>query len=274
MPEITEEILQKISGLQEANNVLTEAFEPLYTAIGRNYYEKPDGFEKEIAEAVEQLDSMKKQIHENYLETLALRGIRLCPNCGSEVEEGAIFCGECGTRMEPVEEADENSIICGRCGAKNDKHKKFCIICGQKLVDVIKPDLQEKPEEQIEQTESAAEELREEAAPEETDLLIHEITADVPEAAAAEEPAESEEGQAPEESLPEQDDFAAALKKSRIYCPCCGTELPPDALFCAECGSRVHQEITDAEFSFCPECGTKINSKSVYCPECGKKIHS
>lgn len=44
-----------------------------------------------------------------------------------------MFCGECGTRMEEIPEADEDTVICFCCGARNEKGKKFCGICGQRL---------------------------------------------------------------------------------------------------------------------------------------------
>ena len=32
-----------------------------------------------------------------------------CPNCGSEVKDGDMFCGECGARMEPLKHAEKEN---------------------------------------------------------------------------------------------------------------------------------------------------------------------
>ncbi len=123
----------QIAALEEESEKLKGSFGPLYTEIGRNFYEKPDGYELEIAAAVQKLNEMNGRIHENYLSTLRLKGIRYCPNCENIVDNETVFCGDCGTRIDPPEEADERSVLCGCCGAKNDKDKHFCIKCGQKL---------------------------------------------------------------------------------------------------------------------------------------------
>ena len=34
-----------------------------------------------------------------------------CPKCGNEVKEGDMFCGECGTRMEPLEGAGQETEV-------------------------------------------------------------------------------------------------------------------------------------------------------------------
>ncbi len=124
----------QIAALEEESEKLKDSFGSLYTEIGRNFYEKPDGYELEIAAAVQKLNEMNGRIHENYLSTLRLKGIRYCPNCENIVDNETVFCGDCGTRIDPPEEADEQSVLCGCCGAKNDKDKHFCIKCGQKLV--------------------------------------------------------------------------------------------------------------------------------------------
>lgn len=132
-PPIDAVTAAKVAALEAENERLKASFEPLYTQIGRNFYEKPDGYELEITAAVQKLNEMNGRIHDNYLSTLRLRGIRYCPNCEKIVDDETVFCGDCGTRIDPPEEADEQSVLCGCCGAKNDREKHFCIKCGQRL---------------------------------------------------------------------------------------------------------------------------------------------
>jgi class 3 adenylate cyclase len=47
-----------------------------------------------------------------------------CPRCSHENREGVKFCGECGTRLEP---------LCPGCGTANPPANKFCDQCGQSL---------------------------------------------------------------------------------------------------------------------------------------------
>lgn len=51
-----------------------------------------------------------------------------CPNCGYEVTEGSLFCGNCGRKMEMP-----TGLRCPRCGAENDDDALFCEQCGAKL---------------------------------------------------------------------------------------------------------------------------------------------
>lgn len=132
--EQTADAVSQIAALEAENETLKSSFEPIYTEIGRNFYEKPEGYELVIAASAEKLNEMNRKIHDNYLCTLRLKGIRYCPSCEAIVDDATVFCGDCGTRIDPVEAVDDESVLCGCCGAKNDKKKSFCIKCGQKLV--------------------------------------------------------------------------------------------------------------------------------------------
>ncbi len=49
-----------------------------------------------------------------------------CPQCQHENREEAMFCRECGARLESV---------CPSCGAAVEPGGKFCDICGASLQD-------------------------------------------------------------------------------------------------------------------------------------------
>ncbi len=71
-------------------------------------------------------------------ETVMNVTIKKCPECGAELEEEALFCGECGCKFtacepEPIPEPENSTIICPSCGAENQRGKKFCIKCGNDL---------------------------------------------------------------------------------------------------------------------------------------------
>lgn len=271
MADLTAEAMQKIKELQEANSELTEALEPLYTLIGRNYYEKLENYEEEIARAVDRLDSMKQKIHENYLETLVLQGIRLCPNCESEVEQEAVFCGECGTRMEPVEEPDEESIICERCGAKNKKIKKFCIICGQRL-DAITIKLEGGMI--CPSSGKRAGQLCNEGT---SGCLDDKETPPIKEAGELDKSAAEKTGENTawqnftQNKAIAGEEAAITIEAGEAgqCCPICGTHLPWDAVFCSECGTKI---VPQRDPLVCPYCNTQLSFDAIYCPECGRQV--
>lgn len=126
-----------VEKLEAENTAMRASFTPLYTKIGQNFYEKTEGYEFAIAAAVKELAELDKKIHTNYLHILRLKGIRYCPNCERIVDDTTVFCGDCGTRIDPLEDVDEGSIRCSCCGAKNSSEKHFCIKCGQKLGEMI-----------------------------------------------------------------------------------------------------------------------------------------
>jgi class 3 adenylate cyclase/tetratricopeptide (TPR) repeat protein len=52
----------------------------------------------------------------------------VCPSCRSENLPDALFCVECGSRIDQP---------CQTCGATNPPHSKFCRKCGKRLVDEV-----------------------------------------------------------------------------------------------------------------------------------------
>ncbi len=50
----------------------------------------------------------------------------VCPTCGDENPDGALFCGGCGASLAAV-------VDCPECGAENPAGKKFCNACGRPL---------------------------------------------------------------------------------------------------------------------------------------------
>ncbi len=50
----------------------------------------------------------------------------ICKNCETENPEGAVFCKNCGKRLD-------DSIVCPSCGKKNPEDANVCMMCGTRL---------------------------------------------------------------------------------------------------------------------------------------------
>lgn len=53
-----------------------------------------------------------------------------CQKCGSEVEDGAKFCRNCGSEIVPEEINVSGTKFCANCGFEMDKNTRFCPECG------------------------------------------------------------------------------------------------------------------------------------------------
>ena len=72
--------------------------------------------------------------------------MRTCSNCGAPLEDDALFCSECGTKVGPQKK------ICPHCGAEIDDDSIFCAECGAKLDAVnIQPVEQPQVDEPVEE---------------------------------------------------------------------------------------------------------------------------
>ena len=56
-----------------------------------------------------------------------------CPNCQSLLEEGAIFCQECGTRAG--QQPKKKAMFCSHCGSRLEEDSVFCGNCGSRIED-------------------------------------------------------------------------------------------------------------------------------------------
>ncbi len=62
---------------------------------------------------------------------------RHCGNCGAEIEENADFCGNCGFSIKSAAQTGEKSrVFCGNCGAELEDGIQFCSECGTAVGDI------------------------------------------------------------------------------------------------------------------------------------------
>ena len=58
-----------------------------------------------------------------------------CPNCNSVLEEGALFCQECGARVE-VQPEESRVRFCSNCGTMLEPDSIFCQNCGTRVEEL------------------------------------------------------------------------------------------------------------------------------------------
>ena len=65
------------------------------------------------------------------------RGIKICPNCGAEIELTTPFCSKCGSKQETATQGtaspESEGPVCPACNAKLTPGTAFCSSCGAKI---------------------------------------------------------------------------------------------------------------------------------------------
>ena len=56
-----------------------------------------------------------------------------CTNCGSKLEEDALFCTKCGTHKDST----DKYLYCENCGSKITEDSAFCTGCGTPIPEEI-----------------------------------------------------------------------------------------------------------------------------------------
>ena len=180
--------VQKMNDIRQINAKISEQkkqISAIYSQVGQKLYklykEAPlEGFDMEfqkIDERFATIEVYNDQIRE-------IKGVRICPNCHTEVSISERYCSACGQKLPEIlhiqKDADGNTVIEGT---------------DAEVIDVPESETQ-KAEEEIPETEEVKAEILEEPESEELKAEVQEE----PEMPEPEEP-ESEE---PEEDTPEE----------------------------------------------------------------------
>ena len=84
------------------------------------------------------LEAKRKGINiEN--EKIKSKNYKVCPNCKSKNPEKALFCVNCGKKLEK-----DLMIKCPSCNTENAENAKFCVKCGEPLNQTSSKNLPEK----------------------------------------------------------------------------------------------------------------------------------
>lgn len=105
--------------------------------LGKQFYATQfEEAKKLFPELAETIFRISADLEKDRVELAFLKGKKICPNCGTEVDLDVKCCTECGTNVEhivrprPVEPAKR---FCTNCGMEIAGNSKFCSNCGAKV---------------------------------------------------------------------------------------------------------------------------------------------
>lgn len=178
----------------------------IYAAIGRTYRAETENPQGAYIQMFADLKATEEQIEQMNTRVKFLNGIVVCTNCHSDNSVNAAFCSVCGSRLPHTMVAD-GANRCTRCGNIINPGQMFCGVCGTKVENIpVQPEVQPQPQ------------FNEAPAQPEVQPQVNEIHEAVTEEMQVTEPQEA---------------------KQRV-CPNCHTPIEADdAVFCAECGTRL-----------------------------------
>ena len=130
------QMTKDIADVAKYNSMIMEeekAIRELYEKIGEKYTaECSDSATGQFKEWTDAVAGSKQRIAE-YREVIRnLKGITVCPACGTELDAGAAFCSVCGEKILREEPSVER-VPCVKCGAMVIRGSRFCTSCGAVL---------------------------------------------------------------------------------------------------------------------------------------------
>ena len=187
----------------------------IYAAIGRTYRAETENPQGAYIQMFADLKATEEQIEQMNTRVKFLNGIVVCTNCHSDNSVNAAFCSVCGSRLPHTMVAD-GANRCTRCGNIINPGQMFCGVCGTKVENIPvqpQPQFNEAPVQPEVQPQFNEAPVQPEVQPQ-----VNEIHEAVTEEMQVTEPQEA---------------------KQRV-CPNCHTPIEADdAVFCAECGTRL-----------------------------------
>ena len=219
----------------------------IYAAIGRTYRAETENPQGAYIQMFADLKATEEQIEQMNTRVKFLNGIVVCTNCHSDNSVNAAFCSVCGSRLPHTMVAD-GANRCTRCGNIINPGQMFCGVCGTKVENIPvqpQPQFNEAPVQQEVHPQPQFNEApaQPEAQPQ-PQFNGAPVQPEVqPQPQFNEAPAQPEvQPQVNEihEAVTEEMQVTEPQEAKQRVCPNCHTPIEADdAVFCAECGTRL-----------------------------------
>lgn len=217
----------------------------IYAAIGRTYRAETENPQGAYIQMFADLKATEEQIEQMNTRVKFLNGIVVCTNCHSDNSVNAAFCSVCGSRLPHTMVAD-GANRCTRCGNIINPGQMFCGVCGTKVENIpvqpqpqfngapAQPEVQPQPQFNEAPAQPIVQPQFNEA-PAQPEVQ--------PQPQFNEAPVQPEvQPQVNEihEAVTEEMQVTGPEESKQRVCPNCHTPIEADdAVFCAECGTRL-----------------------------------
>jgi hypothetical protein len=138
---------KKSSGLVEVTKLNVrisseqDKIQKLYTQLGKKLYEEcrqDMEINQDLNHICKKIDTRNKTIESLQQRILQIKELKVCPNCGLEMQLSVPYCSSCGTKQEIPKITLQQSIpatpviTCPTCNKELEKNMTFCSYCGSK----------------------------------------------------------------------------------------------------------------------------------------------
>ncbi len=220
----------------------------IYAAIGRTYRAETENPQGAYIQMFADLKATEEQIEQMNTRVKFLNGIVVCTNCHSDNSVNAAFCSVCGSRLPHTMVAD-GANRCTRCGNIINPGQMFCGVCGTKVENIPvqpQPQFNEAPVQPQPQFNEAPVQPQ----PQFNEAPVQPEVQPQPQFNKA--PVQPQFNEAPvqpevqpqvneiHEAVTEEMQVTEPQEAKQRVCPNCHTPIEADdAVFCAECGTRL-----------------------------------
>lgn len=215
----------------------------IYAAIGRTYRAETENPQGAYIQMFADLKATEEQIEQMNTRVKFLNGIVVCTNCHSDNSVNAAFCSVCGSRLPHTMVAD-GANRCTRCGNIINPGQMFCGVCGTKVENIPvqpQPQFNEAPVQPQPQFNEAPAQPEVQPQPQFNEAQAQPEVQPQPQFNEA--PVQPEvQPQVNEihEAVTEEMQVTEPQEAKQRVCPNCHTPIEADdAVFCAECGTRL-----------------------------------
>ena len=114
--DVSKGVNDKAKSISEANNLKRkilyeeERIVEIFTDIGKKYYKNPNEDPNVHKVLCDDIDTRRRRIKRMRYEFNQIKGYKICPKCGAEVNDKFQFCGVCGARLPDVDDEDFSSL--------------------------------------------------------------------------------------------------------------------------------------------------------------------